>query len=200
MDRSLCDLFQRSSAEVVGMNYVDLTHPDDVVRNVADVKSLGVCGGPVLVRKRYLRADASTVWCDVHVSRFASGDGGRLIGTIHLVNPGAVDRGPESLWRVARRVSDLMVQRRIEFGNDLFADHAWSILLDAYLAEAEGRLVSIAAIGHSLESPTPLTQRWIKALESRGWIDRPSWDRGAVQLTADGLTRIERLLGSQIVA
>lgn len=181
------------------MTYADLTHPDDVARNVADVESLRVCGGPLLVRKRYVRADCSTVWCDVHVSRFASTDGGRLIGTIHLVNPGAVDRGPESLWRAARRAGDLMIQRRIEFGSDLFADQAWSILLDAYLAEAEGRLISIAAIGHSLESTAPLTERWIKALEARGWIERPIWDRGAIQLTADGLTRIERLLSSQVV-
>ncbi|MBJ6123399.1 PAS domain-containing protein [Sphingomonas mollis] len=199
MDQSLCDLLQRSAAELVGMSYADLTHPDDVVRNVADVESLRVCGGPVLVRKRYVRADSSTVWCDVHVSRFASPDGGRLIGTIHLVNPGAVDRGPESLWRAARRVGDLMIQRRIEFGSDLFADQAWSILLDTYLAEAEGRLISIAEIGHSLESTGPLTERWIKALESRGWIERTIWDLGAIQLTADGLTRIERLLASQVV-
>lgn len=199
MDQSLCDLLQRSAAEVVGMSYADLTHPDDVVRNVADVESLRIGGGPLLVRKRYIRADASTVWCDVHISRFDSPDGGRLVGTIHLVNPGAIDRGPESLWRAARRVGDLITRRRIEFGNDLFADQAWSILLDTYLAEAEGRLISIAAIGRNLASTTPLTERWIKALESRGWIDRPTWDRGAIQLTADGLTRIERLLESQVV-
>lgn len=198
MDLALCDLLHRHPRDVEGMNYAQLTHVDDVARNVSTVVGLAIGEGPVEVRKRYVRADRSTVWCDVHVSRFVIADRERLVGTIHLVNPGAVHRGPESLWRAARRISDLMLQRRIEFGSELFADQAWAILIDAYLAEAEGRLVSVAAISVSLETTTAITDRWVSALQNRGLIERPAWNNGTIQLTTAGLARIERLLGSQV--
>jgi DNA-binding MarR family transcriptional regulator len=59
-------------------------------------------------------------------------------------------------------------------GADLFGEPVWDLVLDLFIAQAEGRrtCVSSACIGAAVPSTTAL--RWIKELESRGILQRES--------------------------
>lgn len=67
---------------------------------------------------------------------------------------------------------------------DLFADPAWDILLDLFVARAEGRLISTssACIGACVASTTGL--RWLRTLEAEGLVQR----------VADQLDRRQRFI------
>jgi hypothetical protein len=54
----------------------------------------------------------------------------------------------------------------------LFADPAWDMLLDLFVARVEGRLISTssACIGASVASTTGL--RWLRTLETQGLVQR----------------------------
>ncbi len=200
MDRALCDLLQRPERVLVGMNYADFTHSGDVVRNRSAVDALTIGQGPLRVRKRYVRGDGTLVWCEVYVSRLQSGAVGRLVGTIHRIGQGEQAEGPERLWHAAREIAKMMQLRRAELGDDLFADHAWGILLQTYLAEAEGRLIRAEELADATTMTAGMAERWLNALEAKGYIDRDCRESGIVQLSHAGVARVERLLSVSAVA
>jgi hypothetical protein len=195
VDHGVCELFQRSETELIGLSYTDITHPDDVSWNVALVDKLEARGGPLTIRKRYLRPAALAVWCDVQVSRLSAGsEAGRLVGTINGVDPRTVCQTPERLWRSACRIDTALRHRRSELGEDLFGDYAWLVLLQLYKTEAEGNCVDLTELNDlTAIRPQPLT-RWLKVLEERGLIDRYEEQRCVGQLTAAGIAKVERLL------
>ena len=125
VDHGICELVHRSEAELIGMSYMALTHPDDVTWNVSLVDKLKANGGPLSIRKRYLRPGAPAVWSVVQVSRLGAGlDQGRLVGTINQVDPKTVKLTPEMLWRSVIRKELALRLRRAELGDELFSDYA----------------------------------------------------------------------------
>ena len=59
--------------------------------------------------------------------------------------------------------------RRTQFFNaDLFADPAWDMMLDIFLAEAEGRETPVMNLCLSSQVPETTTLRWVKTLEHEG--------------------------------
>lgn len=194
VDFQVCEIMQREERELVGMSFQALTHRDDRERNVAALSRLGLRDGPLIIRKRYVRPDGSSVWSNVQVSRLHTGDGGRLVGTIELVNPASMKRGPESLWRSAKRVDALIRRRRQELGSDIFSDYAWVILLQIYLAEAEGCVLTISDVAERCDVRPALVERWVRVLEERKLVERFQRQDYALQLTVPGIRKIERLL------
>jgi hypothetical protein len=196
LDQGVCEILQRSEAEIIGMSYTDLTHPDDRIWNVAQVDALENRSAPITIRKRYLRPAAPAVWCDVQVSRLAQGtDRGRLIGTLRQLNPADVRQSPEQLWRSARRMNAVIQSRRIELGNDLFADVPWVILLQLYLTEAEGRCAALNELAVRSASRPESVSRWLRAMGERKLVDVLDDPACVAQLTALGIAKIEKLLG-----
>jgi len=202
MDPSVESLLHRPLSELAGKSYAEITHPDDRARNIDQIRALAPNDGPVQIRKRYLRPGGTTVWVDIHVSRLGRGlDHGRLVGTLYLPDPKTLAAGPEGvlperLWSVAVQVEALLRRRREQLGDDLFGDHAWIILLQIYLAEAEGRVVDVEAISALSQIAPARTRRWIDALAEKTFVERLDWSGGAIQLTAQGLARTETLLGA----
>lgn len=194
MDEAVCDLLYRSRRQLIGMSYLELTHPDDRANNVSNIGQLKVGGAPGLIRKRYLRPDGSFVPVDVQVSRLAIGaDAGRLIGTVRLAPAPEEMPQPKRLWARARDVIDLARERDRSLGGELGGDHAWLILLQIYLAEAEARMIDPTTLCRLTGFPSALTIRWVRALRSNGLID--SDGQGFLQLTRSGFVRIESVLG-----
>lgn len=59
------------------------------------------------------------------------------------------------------------------FGNsDLFADPAWDLLIDLFIAYEEGQQVSVSSACIAAAVPGTTALRWINVLESRGHIAR----------------------------
>ena len=199
LDQAVCDLLQRSKRELVGMSYEQLTHPDDLPKNMQQLGCLNVGDRPLRLRKRYLRPQGEAVWTMVDVSRFSVGpDVGRLVASIYLLEPDHLDRRPENLWRAAHRIDGLVRRRMDEFGEELFGDHAWVILLQLYLAEAEGRIVDASAISDRTRISAVAIDRWLKLLQLKKLVERPVHTGRMVQLTATGLQKIETLLDASI--
>lgn len=71
-----------------------------------------------------------------------------------------------------RRIIKLRESRRKLFDESLFADPAWDMLLELYLARLEGRIEYVSSICIASGVPSTTAIRWIKTLEQQGWIFR----------------------------
>lgn len=71
------------------------------------------------------------------------------------------------IYRVRRRRTDL-------FGanGDLFAEPAWDLLLDLYIAGTDGRAVSVSSACIAAGVPATTGLRWIGRLDARGLVAR----------------------------
>lgn len=201
VDQSVGALLHRAERDIVGMSYVDMTHPDDRSWNQDRVGMLDGNAGPITLRKRYLRPEGSAVWCEVQASRLTDGsDRGRLIGTLYRLAVQTVVRTPAELWRSARRMHVGLQARRSELGDDLFFDFPWIVLLQLYLTEAEGRCVDLVDLavrsGVRLES----IRRWLRVLEERSLVETVDRADSVVQLTATGMAKVEKLLDGTTAA
>ncbi|MET0271003.1 MAG: PAS domain-containing protein [Sphingomonas sp.] len=198
VDEAMCALLHRSKREITGLSYLAITHPADQARNAIAVASLPGDGAARLIRKRYLRGDGSLVWTNLHVLRQPdAAGGGRLIGKISWADDEADRIAPGALWSTTRRLIDEIGARRRLLGAEIFADHAWLILLETYLAEAEGRLVDADAIADRIDAPVSVVSRWVKALHARGLIEFHEAGRRYCQLSHLGSNDVETLLSSR---
>ncbi len=68
----------------------------------------------------------------------------------------------------ARRMVRERLRRAQFFRADLFADPAWDMMLDIFLAEAEGRETPVMNLCLSSQVPETTTLRWVKTLEYQG--------------------------------
>ena len=66
----------------------------------------------------------------------------------------------------ARRV------RQDFFGEDLFADPAWDILLEAYASQLLQQRTSVTALCNAAAVPATTALHWVKKLEEEGLLDR----------------------------
>ncbi|MDE0879323.1 MAG: PAS domain-containing protein [Sphingomonas bacterium] len=198
MDQAVADFIHRRLDDIIGRNFADLTHPDDVAANVKMVNDLSSRAGPMLVRKRYLRPGASPVDASLQVSRLMSRDGEhRLIGTIFAVEPVRVPTHAMRLQESAQRNLSETRMRAQQFGLALFSDQGWEILLEIYLAESEGRLIRPDDIAATMREPVATIWRWLMAFEASNLIEPVVKVAFAIQLTNDGYTKIERQLTMQ---
>jgi hypothetical protein len=63
-------------------------------------------------------------------------------------------------------------RERIFGRSDMFADPAWDILIDLFIAYEEGRGISISSACIASAVPTTTALRWLKLLEEEGHISR----------------------------
>jgi PAS domain S-box-containing protein len=69
VNRAFAELVGRSVADLGGMGFAEITHPDDLAASVDAVDQL-LNGGPprLLLQKRYVKADGTVIWARVGVS------------------------------------------------------------------------------------------------------------------------------------
>lgn len=65
-------------------------------------------------------------------------------------------------------------RNRIFGSSDLFADPAWDILIDLFIAYEEGQSISISSACIAAAVPTTTALRWLKLLEEEGHISQKS--------------------------
>jgi len=81
------------------------------------------------------------------------------------------DVSPQSL-ATARRMVRERLKRNHYFDAGLFADPAWDMMLDLFIAEAEGRETPVMNLCLSSQVPETTTLRWVKTLEHAGIVIR----------------------------
>jgi hypothetical protein len=103
-----------------------------------------------------------------HVARFRSA-GDRL--TTPRAPRAPANVSPHSL-STARRMVRERLRRIHHFDAGLFADPAWDMMLDLFIAEAEGRETPVMNLCLSSQVPETTTLRWVKTLEHAGIVIR----------------------------
>lgn len=106
----------------------------------------------------------------------------------HLNSPSEVRAHNLSL---ARRIYASRRQRGVIFGNEeLFGEPAWDILLDLYIAQAEGKTVSVSSACIGSAAPPTTGLRWLGVLAEQGLVlrehDPDDQRRVLVRLTEKG--------------
>jgi DNA-binding MarR family transcriptional regulator len=111
---------------------------------------------------------------------------------------GVAPHGADRLLGFARTLYGLRRRRSAELGS-VFADPAWDIFLDLYIAERTGRLVSVSSACIAADTPPSTALRWIRHLEQAGYIlrthDPVDRRRSHLGLSRDTFKAMERLLG-----
>lgn len=93
------------------------------------------------------------------------------------------------------RIRRLLVARRIRdthLGDELFADPAWDLLLQAFAADLGQKRMSVSELCEALTVPHSVTRRWIKKLEEDGYFRRREAPDELVELTTEGSARLRR--------
>lgn len=208
IDEPVAAILQRTQKQLVGLSYTSITHPDDLPGNLTQVAALQPNGPSVRILKRYIGGEGAIITLEVQVSRFTCCQSEFLVGTLSTVpDPGtAIPRligsndTPHTLWRRAKDLLDVMHARDELLGSELFADHAWSILLLVYVAEAESRIATVGSIVGEYGLPQTMLVRWVLVLQAKSLIEETNDALGALQLTQKGIDCIEHLLAVQAPA
>ncbi len=98
---------------------------------------------------------------------------------------------------LARKAYALRRKRAAIFGNpDLFGEPAWDILLDLYIAQAEGKQVSVSSACIGSAAPPTTGLRWLGVLADEGLVvreaDAEDHRRVLVRLTPSGQAAMDR--------
>lgn len=106
-------------------------------------------------------------------------------------------RGGRNHIALARKTYALRRKRAAIFGNPmLFGEPAWDILLDLYIAHAEGKSVSVSSACIGSAAPATTGLRWLGVLADEGLLlrenDADDNRRVLVRLTSAGLAAMER--------
>jgi len=115
---------------------------------------------------------------------------------------GLVDSTVEMSSEVAdhiRPILQLRARRRQCFGESLFGEPAWEMLLELYDAKARGRREYVSSLCIASGVPATTALRWISHLESHGWLKRTADPRDrrrvfveATQNTIEAVNRVFR--------
>lgn len=106
-------------------------------------------------------------------------------------------RPTRSYLALARKAYALRRKRAAIFGNpDLFGEPAWDILLDLYIAQAEGKQVSVSSACIGSAAPPTTGLRWLGVLADEGLVvreaDPEDHRRVLVRLTPSGQAAMDR--------
>ena len=100
----------------------------------------------------------------------------------------------------AKKIIAQRQMRRRLFGEELFEGPAWDLLLDLYVANEEGSVISLTCAGLVGGVPATTALRWIRRLADDGWItrsaDRNDGRRTLIELTPEMRSKVRHYLSS----
>ncbi|WBO21109.1 PAS domain S-box protein [Sphingomonas abietis] len=171
-DQGFCDILRAEPASVVGRLVQDVTAPADREECAAAIARLRATRKPFQISKRFLRDDGSLVWVANSVSMIEGAVGPALIvATINPIVDTGEDRAPARLLSSAHFLVTCKNDRASICDVSLFPDTAWDAMLAAYIAEAEGRSIDVAALSAQLDISPVRAGRWIAILLRQGVIE-----------------------------
>ena len=99
-----------------------------------------------------------------------------------------------------RRLLKARRARSLFFEDDLFADPAWDVLLEAYAAHLMQQKTSVTALSNAAAVPATTALRWIRRLEQLGLLvrrgDPLDGRRSWMEISNRGLSAMQRYLNS----
>lgn len=101
----------------------------------------------------------------------------------------------ETMYRFRRRREELMTAR---FGNDIFADPAWDIILDLYIHNSKNMDVSVTNTCAAAMVPITTALRYITVLSDRGLVERTKNPKDGrsylLRLSSEAIQIVEAML------
>ncbi|WP_158258186.1 PAS domain S-box protein [Rhodopila globiformis] len=183
----LCELIGYTERELLERTFQDITHPDDVDRNVAEMRALLADEVDHLrIEKRYLTRDGGIVWALLTVSLIRGQDGApvRFIAIIQDISQRkqieAALRESEEHYRYAVELSPQMPWIAAPDGAILDVGPRWLALTGLTLEETCGR--GWIQTVHPDDRPAVLAQ-WARCLAS----GEPFDTEYRVRVPADGM-------------
>lgn len=165
--------------------------------SIADCLPPAPAGSPRRTRLADIAARLAEISAELQRASSESAD--PLAPTILPPDDRSGGQGATPLLALARHAYWLRRQRAQIFGAaDLFGEPAWDILLDLYIAQGDGKAVSVSSACIGSASPPTTGLRWLAALADKGLIlrepDAHDQRRIMVRLSAEGSAAIERFL------
>lgn len=201
LDDGFCEILGTTADAVVGRSVLDMTVPADRGTCQALMRNLAATREPFHVTKRYMRGDGGEVWVTNTVSLIELGDAPpMLVSTIVPIDPPVEDAGPAAMLHCARFLLSVRRDRGRAFGA-IFAEPAWDMLLTAYIADAEGRVLDMDAMARAASLPTAGATRWARALAQEGLLEPEPGNtagRPLYRITAAAHKRTEEFLSGLI--
>lgn len=103
-----------------------------------------------------------------------------------------------ALVDLARNVYQFRRSRRRTFDEELFGEPGWDILLDLYIADAEGKNLPVTSVCIGAAVPATTALRWIKLLENQRFVvrefDTSDARRTYIKLSDTGRRKMNELL------
>ena len=100
-----CEIVGYSPDELRDLTLQDLTHPEDLPENMAQVRGLGANGESFVIEKRYIRKDGTPIWVSNHVSAITDHKGAVTEAVAVVVDITARRRAIEAERRLAAIIS-----------------------------------------------------------------------------------------------
>ena len=111
--------------------------------------------------------------------------------------------GEAKLVNLARNILRTRRKRETFFGENLFGEPAWDMLLELYTAQWAQKRLSVSGTCYASAVPATTALRWIERLEKTGWIERMEDPRDRrrswIVLTEKGSTVMENYLDTVAV-
>jgi len=110
-NRTLCKMLGYTESELIGKSVADVTHRDDVKKNMRLFWRMIQSGKPFEIEKRYIRKDGSVLWADVSASAVREPKGKAQSTVAVIVDITARKKVEEALQKSNEALEQLVDQR-----------------------------------------------------------------------------------------
>lgn len=172
IDDAMCDMIAHDGETLIGRSVLDITYPPDRDGCQRCMQTLHRTREPFAVVKRMLHADGRPVWVANTMALASFGDGQEsVLATItRRTDPDDAGAPPELLRQARLLIADGR-DRRTWLASPIFIDPPLTILLSAYVAEAEGTLADLDTMADDAGVAKAVVASWIRALADQGLIE-----------------------------
>ncbi len=187
VNQKLCDIVGYTREELLARSFQDITHPDDLERDLVQMRQLLAREIPTYsMEKRYLRKGGAIVWIDLTVALVRK-DSGEPDYFISVVEDISARKQIEEALRTAEQQFRGLVEQSIA---------GIYVIQDDKLVYANPRLAEILAydcadlIGRDVLSVVAENDRAMVVAKTRRWLasKEPSLDYDCIALRHDGST------------
>jgi hypothetical protein len=198
VDDGLALLMRCQRKDVIGCDLLDLIHPDDRhgVRETLELIARDQI--PLACTYRITDREGAALWVESHIGSTLA------VGLRHYhatVDPEEQAIGEDTSAKLRAAAERILTKRRLRaqyFGEDMFGEPAFDLLLELFVRAHEGRDVHTTSAAVASGAPLTTALRQITALVDRGYIQRGAdpVDRRRVllQLTPTGMATMHGYL------